>query len=251
MQKHPGGAGPAPVLRGPCCPPCAFVARQPQQTLTESRSMSDFSSRRVMMVDTQVRPSDVTKFPIIAAMLHVPREDFVPEAQREAAYVGVNIDLAPGRVVLEPRTIAKMLDYLEIAPGEKVLDVGAGLGYGAALLSNMGAKVTALESDAALAAAARDRLGDSVTVVTGALAGGAAAQGSFDVILVEGGVETVPEALLAQLAEGGRIAAIFMQDALGTVRAGLKRDGAVTWRFAFNATAPVLPGFTAAREFVL
>lgn len=214
--------------------------------------MSDFASRRVMMVDTQVRPSDVTKFPIIAAMLHVPREEFVPDSQREAAYVGLNIDLGAGRVVLEPRTLAKMLDYLDLTPGDRVLDVATGLGYGAALLAEMGAEVTALESEPELAAAARGRLaGAGVSVVTGPLAAGAANAAPFQVILIEGGVEEVPAALLAQLAEGGRIAAIFMQDALGTVRVGLKRDGAVTWRFAFNAAAPVLPGFAAAREFVL
>ncbi len=218
--------------------------------------MSDFSSRRVMMVDTQVRPSDVTKFPIIAAMLSVPREAFVPEGQRDVAYVGGNIDLGAGRVVLEPRTLAKMLDYLDIAPDDHVLDVGVGFGYGAAVLADMGAIVTGLEADAAHAAQAGACLaeagrGTGVTVVTGALAGGVAAQGPFDVILIEGGVETVPQGLTAQLKDGGRIAAIFMQGALGTVRVGVMRDGIVTWRFAFNAAAPVLPGFAAARDFVL
>jgi protein-L-isoaspartate(D-aspartate) O-methyltransferase len=210
--------------------------------------MSDFASRRVMMVDTQVRPSDVTKVPIIAAMLQVPREDFVPQDQREAAYVGLNIPFAPGRVVLEPRTLAKMLDALDIVPGDHVLDLGAALGYGAALLASMGASVVALEEDATEAEA---RLAGQADVRSGALAQGAAGAGPYDVILVEGGVEQLPEAVLAQLKDGGRIAAIFMQGALGTVKIGLKRDGQVTWRFAFNATAPVLPGFTAAREFVL
>lgn len=215
--------------------------------------MSDFSTRRVTMVDTQVRPSDVTKFPIIAAMLQVPREDFVPEAAREAAYVGQNLPLAPGRVVLEPRTLAKMLDALAIEPGEKVLIVGAGLGYAAALVDQMGGRVVALEEDAALASGAQSRLAAraGVTVVAGPLAKGAASEAPFDVILVEGGVEAVPAALTNQLAEDGRIAAIMMEGALGVVRLGLKRDGGVTWRFAFNAAAPVLPGFAAQREFAL
>lgn len=215
--------------------------------------MSDFSTRRVTMVDTQVRPSDVTKFPIIAAMLQVPREDFVPEAAREAAYVGQNLPLAPGRVMLEPRTLAKMLDALAIEPGEKVLIVGAGLGYAAALVDEMGGRVVALEEDATLASGARSRLAarSGVVVVAGPLAKGAASEAPFDVIVVEGGVETVPAALTGQLAEDGRIAAIMMEGALGVVRLGLKRDGGVTWRFAFNASAPVLPGFAAAREFAL
>lgn len=215
--------------------------------------MSDFSTRRVTMVDTQVRPSDVTKFPIIAAMLQVPREDFVPEAAREAAYVGQNLPLVPGRVMLEPRTLAKMLDALAIEPGEKVLIVGAGLGYAAALVDEMGGRVVALEEDATLASGARSRLAarSGVVVVAGPLAKGAASEAPFDVIVVEGGVETVPAALTGQLAEDGRIAAIMMEGALGVVRLGLKRDGGVTWRFAFNASAPVLPGFAAAREFAL
>jgi protein-L-isoaspartate(D-aspartate) O-methyltransferase len=90
--------------------------------------MADFSARRVMMVDTQVRPSDVTKFPIIAAMLRTPREVYVPGPLREAAYVGENIALGAGRVVLEARTLAKLLDALDIQPGELALDIGCGLG---------------------------------------------------------------------------------------------------------------------------
>mgnify|MGYP000216842021 FL=1 len=91
--------------------------------------MSEFASRRVMMVDTQVRPSDVTKFPIIDAMLTVPRELYVPETRREAAYVGENLDIGGGRVVLEARTLAKLLDALDIQPDELALDLGSGLGY--------------------------------------------------------------------------------------------------------------------------
>lgn len=217
--------------------------------------MSDFATRRVMMVDTQVRPSDVTKFPIIAAMLTVQRENFVPQEQREAAYAGLNIDLGAGRVVLEPRTLAKLLDYLDILPGDRVLDVGAGLGYAAAVLAEMGAEVVALEPGAEAATAARATLAAAghaaVTVVTGTLAEGWAPGAPYDAVLIEGGVEQVPAALVAHLREGGRIGAVFMQGALGTVRIGRIEGGAVTWRFAFNATAPVLPGFAAVREFVL
>ena len=218
--------------------------------------MSDFSTRRVTMVDTQVRPSDVTKFPIIAAMLHVPREVFVPDAAREAAYAGQNLPLAPGRVVLEPRTLAKMLDALDIQPTDRVLVVGAGLGYGPALVAQMAGAVVALEEDAALAQGASLRLGTldkggRVELNIGPLAKGAADRGPFDVILIEGGVETVPEALIRQLAEGGRIAAIFMTGALGVAKLGMMQSGAVSWRFAFNAAAPVLPGFQVQRSFAL
>lgn len=213
--------------------------------------MSEFDTRRVMMVDTQVRPSDVTKFPIIAAMLAVPRESFLPEAKREAAYVGQNIEIGPSRVVLEARSLAKLLDMLDIQPGERVLDLGCGLGYSAAVIAEIGGDVVAVEEDAGMAAAAIAALAGKAQVIAGSLAAGAVSQGPFDVIILQGGVETIPAALLTQLKEGGRIAAIFMTGALGTARIGYKLDGEVSWRPVFNATAPVLPGFELRRGFVL
>lgn len=216
--------------------------------------MTDFSSRRVMMVDTQVRPSDVTKFPIIAAMLSVSREDFVPDARREAAYAGLNISLAERRVVLEARSLAKLLDFLDIQPGERVLDLGAGYGYASAVMAALGADVVAVE-EAAMAGQARSKLDaagcGAVKLVTGPLAAGAAADGPYGAIIVQGAVEVMPDAILAQLAEGGRIGAIFMEGALGVARIGHMAEGRVNWRYAFNATAPVLPGFEARRVFVL
>lgn len=211
--------------------------------------MTDFASRRVTMVDTQVRPQDVTKFPIIAAMLAVPREDHVPAAAREAAYVGQNLPLSPGRVVLEPRSLAKLLDALDVVPGESALVIGANYGYAAAVLADMGAKVTALESDAAMAEAARAALGAKADVVTGALNAGV--KGTFDLILIEGGIETLPAAIAGSLAEGGRIGVIFMEGPLGIARIGHKLEGGIGWRQVFNATAPVLAGFEARRGFVL
>ncbi len=209
--------------------------------------MADFRARRTMMVDTQVRPSDVTKFPIIAAMLHVPRERFVPDAARETAYRDGPIALGAGRVVLEPRTLAKMLDALDIRASELVLDVGCGLGYSSAVMSRMAEAVVALEEDEGLAGEAETLLGeegaDNVAVIAGALAEGAARHGPYDVIILEGAVEVMPKALTDQLKDGGRIAAIFMEGELGVCRIGLKTGAGVAWRFAFNATAPVLPGF--------
>jgi protein-L-isoaspartate(D-aspartate) O-methyltransferase len=217
--------------------------------------MADFSTRRMVMVDTQVRPSDVTKFPIIEAMLAIPREAFVPDAQVEAAYVGENLPLGPGRVILEPRTFAKMLDALDIRPKDLVLDLGCGLGYSAAVLARLCDAVVAVEEDEALAVQAQQVLSaqgiDNAAVIAGVLAEGAAKHGPYDAIVIEGAVEEVPETILAQLGEGGRIAALFAEGRLGIARIGLKLGGRVTWRFAFNAAAPVLPGFARARSFVL
>ena len=217
--------------------------------------MTDFSARRVMMVDSQVRPSDVTKFPIIEAMLAIPREAYVPAAAREAAYMGENLPFAPGRVMLEPRTLAKMLDALDIQPTDVVLDLGSGLGYSTAVIARFADAVVAVEDTEAMAAAAQNVLAaqgvDNAAVIVGPLAAGAAKHGPYDVITVQGGVETVPEVLLAQLKDGGRIACVFMEGALGVVRIGFKSGGVVTWRFGFNAGAPVLPGFAAVRAFAL
>jgi protein-L-isoaspartate(D-aspartate) O-methyltransferase len=216
--------------------------------------MNDFSTRRIMMVDTQVRPSDVTKFPIIAAMLSVRREDFVPDARREAAYAGANIPVGDRRVVLEARSLAKLLDFLDIRPGELVMDLGTGLGYGAAVMAALGARVVAVE-EAGMAPLARVRLDAGgclgVKVVTAPLDLGAPLDGPYDAIIVQGAVQTIPETILSQLKEGGRIGAIFMEGALGVARIGHKNVGAVNWRYAFNATAPVLPGFEVRPTFVL
>ena len=209
--------------------------------------MSDYFARRETMVDTQVRPSDVTKFPIIEAMLTVPREQFVPIVRREAAYMGENIDLGGGRVLIEARTLAKLLDALDIQPDESVLDIGCAYGYSTAVITRMAGSVVGVEEDAAMAAAATQALG--AKVVTGPLAAGAA--GPFDVVIIEGGFEEIPAAIVDQIKDGGRIAAVFMQGALGTARIGFKAEGRITWRFAFNATAPGLPGFAKARVFAL
>lgn len=217
--------------------------------------MADFAQRRVMMVDTQVRPNDVTKYPVIEAMLNIPREAFVPPSRRAIAYSGENIEIGGGRVELEPRTLAKMVDGLNIVPSDLVLCVGAGLGYSAAVVARMAEAVIALEQDADMVAAAQEVLTaegiDNVAVLEGPLAEGCAKQGPYDVILICGGVEEIPAGLTGQLKEGGRIAALFCEGALGVVRFGLMLDGRVSWRFAFNAHAPVLPGFEAARGFAL
>ncbi|KIN68983.1 Protein-L-isoaspartate O-methyltransferase [Sulfitobacter donghicola DSW-25 = KCTC 12864 = JCM 14565] len=209
--------------------------------------MTNFTKRRTMMVDTQVRPSDVTKFPIIEAMLTVAREDFVPAAQREAAYVGENLDMGQGRILFEPRTLAKMLDALAIQNDELVLDVGCGLGYSSAVIARMAEAVVAVEQDEAMAGEAQEALMaagvDNAVVHVGELVEGAQQHGPYDVIIVEGGIESVPATLLDQLKDGGRVAALFMDGPLGEVRLGVKRDGHISWRLAFNASAPVLPGF--------
>ncbi|KAA2311457.1 protein-L-isoaspartate O-methyltransferase [Pseudooceanicola sediminis] len=217
--------------------------------------MTDYAARRTMMVDAQVRPSDVTKFPIIEAMLAVPREMFVPQDRKEAAYLGENVSIGANRVLLEPRTLAKMLDAVDIQPDELVLDLGAGQGYAAAVMSRIAEAVIAVEEDADIAADSQQLLSDlgadNVVLHEAKLTEGAPEHGPYDVIVLEGAVEHLPEAITDQLKEGGRIVVLFAEGHLGVVRVGYKIDGKVSWRFSFNAGAPVLPGFERHAVFTL
>lgn len=215
--------------------------------------MVDYDAAREVMVDRQVRPADVTLYPIIEAMLAVPRERFVPEAMRPVAYFGEHVPLGGGRVLLDPRVFAKLLDALNVGPSDLVLDVGCGLGYSTAVLARMAEAVVAIETDADMAAEAERLLAeasvDTAVVVAGDLAAGDAGHGPYDVILLEGAVEQLPEALAAQLKPGGRIAAIFVDGARGQARLGLATGGGIAWRRIFDATAPVLPGFERTKAF--
>ena len=217
--------------------------------------MSDFAARRTMMVDTQVRPSDVTKFPIIQAMLEIQRESYVPDGRREEAYVSENVEIGESRVMLEPRTFAKLLDALDIGSDELALDIGCGLGYSTAVIARLAEAVVAVEEIPELAAEAETTLSqnnvDNAAVIQGALSEGMEKHGPYDVIVLQGAVEKVPPAILAQLKDGGRIGCVFMEDALGVARVGYRFGQDVTWRFSFNASAPVLPGFERAPKFVL
>ena len=185
----------------------------------------------------------------------MPRESYVPDALREAAYISENLALGVGRVMLEPRTFAKLLDGLDIDLHEVVLDVGCGLGYSTAIIARLADAVVAVEEDEAMADEAQATLSsngvDNAAVIAGVISEGAAKHGPYDVIILEGAVEHVPDAILDQLKEGGRITCIFVQGALGEARIGYKIDGSMTWRFAFNANAPVLKGFEQPKSFAL
>jgi protein-L-isoaspartate(D-aspartate) O-methyltransferase len=215
--------------------------------------MIDYARAREMMVDAQVRTADVTRYPIIAAMLEIPREDFVPAPLKPVAYLGEHVPLAPGRVLLDPRVFAKMLDALSVGTADLVLDVGCGLGYSAAVLARMAEAVIALEEDAAMARDAEGLLAglgiDTAVVETGRLADGVPAHGPFDAIMIEGAVERLPDALARQLKPGGRIAAIFVDGMAGHARIGIRSGDGLSWRYAFDASAPVLPGFAATKAF--
>ena len=207
------------------------------------------------MVDTQIRPSDVTKFSIIEAFLSVPREKFVPDGKREAAYIGENFKIGQSRVILEPRTLAKLLDALDIRNDELVLDIGPGLGYSSAVISLMAEVVIAVEDDSSMAIEAEETLtevgADNVVIQIGKLEDGAPEHGPYDVIILQGGVEKIPSSIVNQLKNGGRVGAIFVEEGLGTAKIGFKLNDKINWRYSFNAAAPVLPGFFKQKDFVL
>jgi protein-L-isoaspartate(D-aspartate) O-methyltransferase len=154
-------------------------------------------------------------------------------------------------VLLDPRVFAKLLDAAEVGPRDLVLDVGCGLGYSTAVIARMAQAVVALEEDEGMAAEAQATLAaqgvDNAVLETGPLAGGVPAHGPYDAIVVEGAVEVMPRALEDQLKAGGRLVAIFVEGAVGQARLGLRTEHGMAWRRVFDAMAPVLPGFAAAK----
>jgi protein-L-isoaspartate(D-aspartate) O-methyltransferase len=222
--------------------------------------MIDFNRLRQSMVDSQIRPNDVTDLRIIGAMLDVPRERFVPASRADLAYLDDDLpvnDPASGgtpRFLMEPMILAKLIQALDLSERDRVLDVGCATGYSAALLRQLAAEVVALESDSELADAARRTFGElgmtNVRVVNGPLANGAPEAGPFDAILLNGSVEMVPSKLLDQLAEGGRLVAAVRNGPPGRATLFLRSGGAVSNRPLFDAGVPVLPGFEVPRGFV-
>lgn len=215
--------------------------------------MTNFAAAREAMVDSQVRPADVTRYPIIEAMRAIPREEFVPVRMRPVAYLGEHVPLAPGRVLLDPRVFAKLLDALDVGPTDLVLDVGCGQGYSAAVIARIAEAVIALEEDADLAREAETSLAahgaDNAIVQLGALADGVPEHGPYDAIILEGAIEVLPQALVDQLKPGGRIVAIFARGAFGHARLGYRGPQGIGWRRIFDGSAPVLPGFAATKAF--
>ncbi|MCO5163668.1 MAG: protein-L-isoaspartate O-methyltransferase [Mesorhizobium sp.] len=209
--------------------------------------MSDFAGLRTKMVDGQVRTTDVTSLPLLDALLSVPREEFVPAARKSLAYIDEDLEISPGRYLMEPSPFARIVQLADIQPGDFVLDVGAGSGYSAAVLSKLAGSVVALEQDSALAAKAQSVLSalgyDTVAVVEGVLADGYPAQAPYDVIVLEGAVETIPHALFDQLKDGGRLVAVEGYGNSGVVRVYVKHGSSVSARRAFNAAVKPLPGF--------
>jgi len=221
---------------------------------------ADFAAARTLMVDGQVRPNKVTDAVVLDAMRELPRERFVPADRSALAYSDEDVPLGGGRFLMEPMVIARLVQIAAVRQGDRALVVGAGTGYGAALLALCGAAVTALEQDAALLAIARVVVplvtagaASSVMIVEGPLADGWKGTAPYDVVLIEGAVPEIPTAILAQVrADGGRLVTVLkpgtrMGHAVLCSSAG---GGRLDEHKVFDCAVPVLPMLRRAPGFV-
>lgn len=217
--------------------------------------MTDFALARRNMVDGQLRPNRVNDAGLLAALGELPRERFLPEGLRSVAYADDDVPLGNGRFMMEPMVLARLIQVLQPRAEDKALVAAAGLGYGAAILARLTKSVVAVETDAALAAAAAKTLQElgvsGIQQVAGQAEQGVAASGPYDIILIEGAVPEVPKAIADQLAEGGRLATVIADPsgALGVAHLFVKQGGVVSGRPLFDAGTPLLPGFERPARF--
>ena len=221
--------------------------------------MADFALQRKNMVESQVRPSDITDRRIIRAMLDLPREAFCPATVRATAYRDEMLALNDhkgrrARFAAAPRVLAKMIQALELDDSSSVLEIGTGTGYGAAVLSKIAVRVITVEADPALAEFARSALAAigaaNVAVIEGNFTDGHAAAAPYDAILINGAVQQVPRAVLDQLKDGGRLVTVMVDDNLGRLTVWQRIGGTFDRRVVSDAAAPMLPGFEKPATFV-
>ena len=217
--------------------------------------MPNYATARLNMVENQIRPNRVTDERLLAAIAEVPRERFVPKRLQGNAYVDQDLALGDGRYLMEPVVFARLLQAAAIGSGDVVLDIGCGTGYSAAVLGKLAGTVVALESDAALAEQAIEALTeldvDNAAVVEGPLDEGYPRQAPYDVIVLGGSVDAVPDAIAGQLVEGGRLVAVVnVAPTVGNIEVIHRLRGGLSRRQLFDAAVPVLPGFAAEHGFV-
>lgn len=221
--------------------------------------MSDYALQRLNMVESQVRPSDVVDRRVIRAMLALPREEFVPPSVRSVCYTDRDLPLNPDapiaeqRFVLQPRVQAKLMQALELPDEGICLDVGAGMGYSAAILSRICQTVIGIEPDEAMLEIGRAGFAaneiENVVLFASELAEGRVDEGPFDGILLNGAVDFVPESLLDQLKDGGKLSAVLNEGGVGQATEWTRTGGNFAKRALFEATVAPLPGFQQAATF--
>jgi protein-L-isoaspartate(D-aspartate) O-methyltransferase len=214
--------------------------------MTVQSPIPDFAAARTAMVESQLRPQGVTDSAVLQAMGSLPREQFLPEHSRALAYVDRAIAVGGGRSMSAPAALGQLLTQMMPTKGQRALVVGAGSGYSAAVLAAMGLDVTALESDPRLFGNAR-KFG--VRLVEGPLEDGHAKGAPYDQILIDGAVEMIPDAIIAQLADGGRLGTALVDRGITRLIVGRKAGGAFGHLSIGDAGVPALPGFTRPRAF--
>ena len=214
--------------------------------MTVQLPIPDYAAARRAMVESQLRPQGVTDRGVLTAMGTVPREKFLPDDSRPLAYGDRAVAIGEGRFLSSPAVLGLLLTQMAPETGHRALVVGAGTGYSAAVLAHMGLEVTALECSPELAARARE-LG--IDVVEGDLEAGHKKHAPYDQILIDGAVEYIPEAIVKQLAEGGRLGAALIERGITRLIVGRKAGGAFGHLSVSDAGVPALPGFTRPRAF--
>lgn len=204
---------------------------------------------RAAMVASQLRTSGVNDARVVAAMADVAREDYLPESQRAFAYRDRSLPLGNGRMQNPPLATGLLLTEARIAAGEKLLVIGAAGGYAAAIAAQIGATVTMVEEDAGLAALARTALGETVALVEGPLAGGAPANAPYDLLLIDGAVEEIPDELAAQLRDGGRVVTGLIDRGVTRIASGVRTGAGVGLASIVDSEIAPLPGFEKPRGF--
>jgi protein-L-isoaspartate(D-aspartate) O-methyltransferase len=214
--------------------------------MTVQRPIPDFATARQAMVDSQLRPQGVTDPAVLQAMGSIEREKFLPPETRPLAYVDRAVSIGDGRFLSAPAVLGQLLTQMMPRPGQRALVIGAGTGYSAQVLAAMGLNVTALESSATLAAKARE-LG--IEVVQGPLEKGYVTAAPYDQVLIDGAVEYIPEAVIDQMAEGGRLGTALVDRGITRLIVGRKAGIAFGYLSLSDAGVPALPGFTRPRAF--
>jgi protein-L-isoaspartate(D-aspartate) O-methyltransferase len=211
----------------------------------------NFEHMRRAMIASQLRTTGTNDPRVLAAMGEVARERFVPEGRLPLAYADALVPLKPGRDLNPPMALGRLLTQLAPREGEKALLVGAASGYAAALLDRLVGSVVAVEEDPELAAQAKAALADTgVTLVEGPLTKGSPEGAPYDFILIDGAVELVPDALIGQLRDGGRLAAAIVEQGVTRLAIGRKAGEGFAMAAFADAAAAVLPGFAKPRTFV-
>lgn len=214
--------------------------------MTVQSPIPDFAAARAAMVESQLRPQGVTDPLVLGAMASVQREKFLPPETRPLAYVDRGVLMGDGRFLAAPAVLGALLDEMIPMPGQRALVVGAGTGYSAAVLQTIGLAVTALESSAELAARARE---NGLEVVEGPLEAGWSKGAPYEQILIDGAVECIPDAIVDQLADGGRLGTALLDRGVSRLTIGRKAGGAFGYLSVTDAGVPALPGFKRPRAF--